>query len=366
MQIAFQKNWFKRIYKFLSQRPAYHSILWLVYISLMLLINFSGVDKLPFTLTNILIHSIFLAALVYLNLNYLIPKFLSQKKLFNYFTYLISATLIATPLELICLYWNMRTYVEAQRYLIENQYMHFLFIFIVLNSSTVLKIGKEWLLQERIKRDLEKRNLQSELSFLKSQINPHFLFNTLNSLYALTLKKSDQAPEIVLRLSGMMRYMLYESNEKEVPLNREVQYIENYLELERIRYGNKAEILFDYQGEAADNFLLPPLLFIPFLENAFKHGLSNSLSVGYVRINIIAAENSIQFDIENSKTDDPKDERYYQGGIGLSNVKRRLELLFRNSYDLKIQDEADKYIVSLHLDLKKKQSIPLTQITNKA
>lgn len=354
MQIALQKDWFKNLYDFLSKRVAYHSILWSVYIVIMLLFNYSGLENLPLTFANVLIHSIFLGALVYLNILYLIPQYLSKKKLVTYFILLAFATIIATPLELICLYWNMSHYTEAQRYLIQNQYVHFLFMFLVLNGSTILKIGKEWLLQERIKRDLERRNLQSELSFLKSQINPHFLFNTLNSLYALTLKKSDKAPEIVLRLSEMMRYMLYESNEKKVSLEKEVKYIQNYLELERIRYGDKAEILFEYSGDAPDSYDITPLLFIPFLENAFKHGLSNSISQGYVHVSMIVAEGEIQFDIMNSKSDEPKDEHYYQGGIGLKNVKRRLELIYNNYYDLKIKDSTDSYAVSLNIDTKPK------------
>ena len=344
MQIAIQRDWFKSLYEFLSKRAAYHSILWLVYIVIMLIFNYSGPENLRLTLANVLIHSIFLSALVYFNIFYLIPKYLSNKKIATYYIFLLFATIVATPLELICLYWNMSNYLEAQRYLIQNQYVHFLFLFLALNGSTVLKIGKEWLLQERIKRDLERRNLQSELSFLKSQINPHFLFNTLNSLYALTLKKSDKAPEIVLRLSEMMRYMLYESNEKKVNLEKEVTYVRNYLELERIRYGDKAEIIFDYSGESPENYEIPPLLFITFLENAFKHGLSNSIARGYVHVSMIVAEGDIQFDIVNSKNQDPKDEHYYQGGIGLKNVTRRLELIYK--------EDVDSYAVSLNLDTK--------------
>ncbi len=351
MSISGTKDWIRYIYDFFFRRAVYHSILWFIYISVMLIINYSGPDNLRITFSNVLIHSGFLAGLVYLNLYYFIPYYLSKKQIFSYFVLLVFATLITTPLELISLFWNMSGYNEARLYLIENQSMHFLFMFFITISSTVVKIAKEWLLQERIKRDLENRNLQSELSFLKSQINPHFLFNTLNSLYALTLKKSDKAPEIVLRLSDMMRYMLYESNEKKVSLDKEVESIRNYLELERIRYGDKAEIAFEYSGEAAEKYKIPPLLFIPFLENAFKHGLSNSLSEGYVHVNLMVAEGELQFDIVNSKSDDPKDERYYRGGIGLSNVKRRLELIYGNHYYLKLKDSFDKYSVSLNIEL---------------
>jgi two-component system, LytTR family, sensor kinase len=341
----------KSIYFFFSLRAVYHSLLWLSYALFMLIINYSGIEYLSITLTNILIHAAFLATLVYLNLYYFIPQFLSKKYFFSYFAVLLLATLCATPLELICLFWNMRGYEEARMYLIQNQFMHFIFMFLATSGSTVLKIAKEWLRQERVKKDLEHKNLQSELSFLKSQINPHFLFNTLNSLYALTLKKSDKAPEIVLRLSDMMRYMLYESNEKKVSLEKEVESITNYLELEKIRYGDKADINFEYSGDKADNYQIAPLLFIPFLENAFKHGLSNSLSNGFVNISMIVSEAELQFEIENSINKEARDDRYFKGGIGLANVKRRLDLIFGNKYSLKIEEQEKTYLVSLNISL---------------
>jgi len=159
----------------------------------------------------------------------------------------------------------------------------------------------DWLESQREKKELQSQTLQSELKFLKSQINPHFLFNTLNSLYALTLKKSDQAPEIVLKLSEMMRYMLYECNEREVPLSKEINYLKNYLELEKIRQGKKMEINFAMDGEVGHQ-KIAPLMFIPFVENSFKHGISNQISAGYVNILLEINQNEVTVTIENSKT----------------------------------------------------------------
>jgi two-component system LytT family sensor kinase len=342
-------------YRFLSTRRVYHSILWLTYIALMLFINYSSSGIWQLSIGNVLIHTFFLALLIYLNLYFLIPRFLSKNRIFLYFALLIFSAFILTPLELICLYWNLSGFEEARVYLLKNQFLQFLFMFFAALASSVFKIAKEWLLQERTKRALENKNLQSELSFLKSQINPHFLFNTLNSLYALTLKKSDKAPEIVLRLSDMMRYMLYESNEKLVDLTKEIDSIKNYLELEKIRYGEKAEIRFNCEGESIDKYCIPPLIFIPFLENAFKHGLSNSLGNGFVYVTISIKNKVLHFDIENSKTKEIHDERFYKGGIGLNNVKRRLELIFGQNYKLKISDSENSYKVALELNLQEKK-----------
>jgi sensor histidine kinase YesM len=339
-------------YNFYLSKPVYHSLIWLFYILSMLFINYSSSGFFYLSLGNVLINSTFLAVLIYFNLYFLIPKFLSKKRFFTYFLALALSALVISPLELICTYWNLAGFEEARTYLIQNQYIQYIYALFAAFFSTILKIIKEWLLQERTKSALENKNLQSELSFLKSQINPHFLFNTLNSLYALTLKKSDKAPEIVLRLSDMMRYMLYESNEKLVELEKEIASIKNYLELEKIRYGEKAAISFIYEEEDSSNYFIPPLIFIPFLENAFKHGLSNSIQMGYVNVKLNIKNKMLDFEIENSKSNEIKDERYYKGGIGLNNVKRRLELIFGQNYTLKINETEDKFIVSLHLSLK--------------
>ena len=341
-------------FEFISSKPFYHSLLWCFYVTLMFYINYSTSGNWQLSIANVLIHSFFLALIIYINLYFLIPNFLSKKRILSYFTLLIIASIVITPLELISLYWNLSGFEEARTYLLQNQSLQYIFMFSAALTSTVFKIVKEWFLQERTKRALENKNLQSELSFLKSQINPHFLFNTLNSLYALTLKKSDKAPEIVLRLSDMMRYMLYESNEKMVDLEKEIDSIKNYLELEKIRYGEKAGISFECDGDDLNNYCIPPLIFIPFLENAFKHGLSNSLDKGFVKVKISFKKIDLLFEIENSKSKEAKDERFYKGGIGLTNVKRRLELIFGQNYKLNIIDTEHSFSVNLALKIQEK------------
>jgi LytS/YehU family sensor histidine kinase len=194
--------------------------------------------------------------------------------------------------------------------------------------------------------------MQSELKFLKSQINPHFLFNTLNSLYALTLKKSDAAPEIVIKLSEMMRYMLYECNERRVPLRKEVQYIQNYLDLEQLRQGQNARIEFELNGSIREQ-QIAPLMFTPFLENSFKHGLNNQLTEGFVRIRLDVEDHKVFLEIENSKAPVKPAQNHNKpsGGIGLVNVRRRLNLIYPDSYNLLVTDQPDKYKVNLDLNL---------------
>ena len=251
------------------------------------------------------------------------------------------------------MYQKFSGYPEAQQELLENMDLSFILTFVVAGSSTIFKIVTDWLRHLRERQELETRTMQSELRFLKSQINPHFLFNTLNNLYALTLKKSDKAPEIVIKLSEMMRYMLYECNEKEVPLSKEVHYIRNYLELEKLRQHKDVRIDFEVNGNIG-NQKVAPLMFITFLENSFKHGLNNQIADGFVDIRMDVIGDRVHFYIENSKPETrPLQDHRRSGGIGLVNVRRRLNLLYPNQYALEIDDNPRTYAVNLRLDLEK-------------
>lgn len=332
----------------LSHRAFYHPALWLLYMALVLVANDSGIQWL--SLRNVFIHAIFVIGLTYFNFYYLQPQYLQKKRPLTYLLLLVASTVVVSPLQLITLFFSLQGRLEAQQSLINNQSSHWLFLLSVVLIASALRIIKYWFVQQNEQRDLERRQLQSELSFLRSQINPHFLFNTLNSLYALTLKKSDRAPEVVLRLSEMMRYMLYECNERYVPLSREIQYIENYLALERVRYGAKAHIEFEHSTDS-DSYSVAPLMFITFLENSFKHGLSHSVDGGYVAVFLQAADGELEINITNSKAKQ-KDAQFYSGGIGLSNVRRRLQLLYPAAHELHMEEDEESFSVLLRLHLK--------------
>lgn len=198
-------------------------------------------------------------------------------------------------------------------------------------------------------QQLEREKLGAELKLLKSQINPHFLFNTLNNLYALSLNQSDKAPLMVHRLSELMSYMLYDSNQSEVPLEKEIQYIKNYIDLEKIRYGNRLEVIFNIYGEA-DRIMIAPLLLLPLVENSFKHGARNQLDDGWIHIDLEIQKTRITFKVENSKPDF-EDVQSIPSGIGLSNVRRRLEHLYKGSHRLQLFDESDTHMAVLKLKL---------------
>ncbi len=350
MDTVLNKEWRVKLISFFTRRGVYHSIFWLVLLVLLMLIE--GVERgFWFTFSNEIINVFFFAAIVYFNLNYLIPSYLSKNRFLTYAGLLVLAALIITPLKMIVFYFKFSGYPALQSQLVANQFGYFLTTFLIAGFSTLFKIITDWVRTMQEKQELETRTMQTELRFLKSQINPHFLFNTLNSLYALTLKKSDKAPEIVIKLSEMMRYMLYECNEKRVLLSNEIHYIRNYLDLEQLRQGHHVDIKLEVEGNVSDQ-KIAPLMFIPFIENSFKHGLSNQIQHGFVHMRMKVDHYKVDFYIENSKPDAlPHQDHRRSGGIGLVNVRRRLDIMYPDNYELTIHDNPKSYAVNLKLDL---------------
>jgi LytS/YehU family sensor histidine kinase len=196
---------------------------------------------------------------------------------------------------------------------------------------------------------LEKEKLSAELKLLKSQINPHFLFNTLNNLYVLTLNHSKSAPLMVHKLSELMSYMLYDSNQAEVSLDKEIQYIKNYIDLEKIRYGDRLDVTLNIYG-TTEGIMVAPLLILPFVENSFKHGARNQLHNGWIHIDIELQDNTLTLKVENSKPDF-QDDHGKASGLGLTNVRRRLAHLYPNRHWLQLFDEQYTHMAVLKLSL---------------
>jgi len=335
----------------LKRQSSYHIFFW-VSLYIILIVLDQG-NSLSVIMLREFINVAFFALMVYINIYFLFPVYIEKKNLLQHILALGITSLLITPIKTLSLFLHASAFGDFQDYFISHQKEIFLSTFFIGIASTIYSIMNDWLESQREKQELQSQTLQSELKFLKSQINPHFLFNTLNSLYALTLKKSDLAPEIVLKLSEMMRYMLYECNEREVSLSKEINYLKNYLELEKIRQGKKMNINFQMTGEVS-NQKIAPLMFIPFIENSFKHGISNQISNGYVNILLEVEGNEIQMTIENSKAASiPSPTGKRSGGIGLKNVRRRLNLLYPERYKLAIEEDPNTYTVKLEIDLNK-------------
>lgn len=215
--------------------------------------------------------------------------------------------------------------------------------------STSARLIMDWAEREEELKDLENERLSSELSFLRSQISPHFMFNVLNSIVSLARKKSDQLEPVVIKLSQLMRYMLYESDDKKVSLDKEIEYLQSYIDLQKLRFGSGVEILFQ-TNENLYLHSIEPMLLVPFVENAFKHG------IGWIRnpkieISLKSEPTFLYFQVKNQYNPESQEQKEEDSGIGLRNVSRRLGLLYENRHDLKVYNEGNTFIVELRLEL---------------
>jgi LytS/YehU family sensor histidine kinase len=220
---------------------------------------------------------------------------------------------------------------------------------LALAISSSLKVTSEWFKNENQKKEMENEKLSSELLFLKSQVNPHFFFNTLNNIYSLANSKSDNAPVAIAKLSQLMRYMLYESNVSLVPLSRELEYLHSYIDLQRLRFRNNIRIDFSIEG-AVDDKMIEPMLFIPFVENAFKHGPSLQQNPS-IAILLRTFDHQLYFSVENTFEKNGNEYKDKNSGIGLQNIKRRLDLLYPNSHELIVHESKPVFKVELTLTL---------------
>lgn len=229
----------------------------------------------------------------------------------------------------------------------------------VTGIAVCLKLGRQWYQKDSVNQQLMQASGVAELQLLKAQIHPHFLFNTLNNLYSLTLKQSDHAPEVVLKLSEVLHYMLHECTMSQVSIQKEMQVIGSYIELEKLRYGTRLQIDVRVNGEIADR-TMPPLLLIPFVENAFKHGSAEQAGQAYIHIQIDIVGESLRFVVINSKSEEVLKKANF-GGIGLANVKKRLQLLYPHQHQLTIRPEKSTYEICMTIPL---QAAPVLTETN--
>ena len=335
----------------------YHIWFWLGYFTFNVIRWGSYFDDYWYSLKSNFVEFPLHIILVYFNIYFLIPKYILKKKYYTYIFVLITSLLLIYVLrtELNYLLVTKNIWPEAETSQQAFTFNHIIAVTLgeiyVIALATAIKLTFDWVYERKRVEDLQKIQLQTELNFLKSQIQPHFFFNTLNNLYALTLEKSNIAPSVVLKLSEIMQYVLYDTKEPSVSLFTAINYIQNYLDLERLRYGDSINASTDIIG-SIDEIEVPPILFLPFIENCFKHGAKNNDNIE-VAISFENIENKwLIFKVENTyKQLDKLNKSNTKHGIGIQNVKRRLELLFSNNFDLKITVLEQKYSVFLKIPI---------------
>ena len=298
--------------------------------------------------------------LFYMNYLFFVPTYLLKKQTNNYIYCVLASLLI--PIVIISVYPDNGPpqFLKDKLSIPENFTMSrppifsvFRYIFPLLTAlsfiviGTAIKMYEEWNQNERKKKEIETYKTRSELNFLKNQLSPHFLFNSLNSIYALTTKKSDDAPEAVITLSELMRYMLYQTDNDFVSLKDELDYIQNYLKLQRLRIANNENITLNIHGNVT-NQKIRPLLLISFIENAFKYGTDFKGNTE-VRITINVNHNYLEFKCVNVIGHRKKDVN--NSGIGLQNTTDRIALLYKHKHNLEVNEVDNKFVVYLKLKL---------------
>lgn len=234
----------------------------------------------------------------------------------------------------------------------------FLCVITATACFSALCLGKQWLLKQRELLQAEKEKMTAQLQVLKAQLHPHFLFNTLNNIYSFALENSPKTPQLVLKLSSLLSYMLYDCKSDEVLLEKEVEVMKNYIGLEKERYGEKLDISVNIEGDIHDKYITP-LLILPFLENAFKHGTSEQLERPWMSVDIVVKADTLKCKVVNSKNELVP---FHDNGVGINNVKKRLEFLYRGKHELKLADEGEFFAVDLVLELNADKMMPVISV----
>ena len=344
---------FKKLFSEFRIPVRFHILFWIVYF-VFNFFRFASINKdYWYSLKSNLVEFPLNIVITYFTIYFLIPRFILKKKYLQFFFYFIVSLFVFYVIRsgLNYLLVSKDLWPEAQGYQEPFTLIHIVEVMIgtiyVVALVSAIKLAYDWVTEKRKNDELQRIQLQTELDFLKSQIQPHFFFNTLNNLYALVIKQSPNAPDVVMKLSEIMQYVLYEVKEPRVSLLKAINYLHSYLELEKLRYGERVKSEINIDGDI-DEVEIPPLIFLPFLENCFKHGVKMQGDIK-VNINFAVRDKFLYFSVENS-LDEHRDSAP-RHGIGIENVKRRLDLLYGKKYELNTSATDEMFKVSLKLPL---------------
>ncbi|MEI6455448.1 MAG: histidine kinase [bacterium] len=338
----------------IRNRVVQHLVFWILAFYVLLRIFTTAEDLLKIDLIYTTIFILTMLPGLYVNLMILIPNLLSRGR-YIAFILLLTITMLLTAALNFFTFSYLIDYILPGYYFIS--YYDFIdlmkFMIVMTFVTTLLKLSKGWfqLLETRNQLSrLEKENAETKLLALKSQINPHFLFNSLSGIYALVLKKAPNAPEVILRLSDFLRYILYQASAPSVSLSSELAAMRDYVELQKLRAGKQSLITFEITRTEDDRQVVP-LLFLPLIENCFKHGIKGETGPSFATIRFIAGQKTITgfFSNNKGKSEEPVDASF--SGIGLKNLRDRLEMIFPGRYDLKIDDPENSFTVELTVPL---------------
>lgn len=287
--------------------------------------------------------------MVYSMLYFLVPRFLLNRKYWQFLlgiVILVGICGIYTVLAQLSITADADPRLQGATFSVGRNILPFIHI---AGIAASIKLLKYWYVQRKQTLEAEQQRTAAELKLLKAQLHPHFLFNTLNNLYSHTLEFSPRSPEIVLKLSALLRFMIYESNSQRISLAKEIDLLQNYISLEELRYGDRLDLSVSITGDI-EKYQIAPLLLLPFLENAFKHGTSKQIEQCWISFDLTLDGSLVKFKLINS-IDPETEEETSSGGLGLENVRKRLEILYREKYTLETQKLEEVYMLNLELEV---------------
>jgi len=320
------------------------------YILLNIFAGSSSFQKIDFIYTSIFLVSIIIP--VEFNLIYLIPKLLNRKRYVLYALIFIGLMLLFSLFNQV-LFNRLIDYILPGYYFISYysyiDILKFFFVFMVV--TTLIHLSMEWFELNESRQKvilLEKEKLDAELRALTNQVNPHFLFNSLNVLYSLAINQAKETPDAIIKLADILRYVIYESNHNYVELTSEVKLIQNYIDLQRLRTTPDSDIRFNEEIEDK-NTKIAPMLFLPLVENSFKHGIKGDVGKTFIHIDLSQSNSNIKYVIKNNKGQ-PGEPAENQG-VGLNNIRSRLELIYKKNFTFEVKDEERTFTVRLKINL---------------
>lgn len=340
--------------KLLRNRVLQHLVFWGISLYL-LLKNFQSSSQLsPTDLIYTGIVSLYIVFAVYLNLQLLIPRFFQRGKYAIYVVLLVALLLLITWFQMVS-FDVLVDRVFPGYYLIS--YFDFWgtlrYYLIFVGISSLLHFSKSWFLYREAETRLaitQKEKIEAELSALKGQINPHFLFNSLNSIYSLVLNSNKHAPEALIKLSDALRYVIYESDHEKVSLEKEIEFLKNYVELQRLRMSDGEEVNLSVRGQVQQQEIAP-LLLLPIIENAFKYGTKGASEQSQIEIDIAIDENQLSLRTKNTIGQIDETGLEVSGGAGLTNLRKRLDLIYPGNHSLTIDSQGNIFKVHLQIGL---------------
>jgi len=307
-----------------------------------------------------LFYIVFQALAVYFNLYYLIPKYLEKSRFSEYIPYLVLTILFAAACIVPGYYLSalLTGHTLKELYGVDSFNLYYLYTGNPLSSTAAsmtlamsIKLAKNWLQTQRRHQALEKEKLETELNFLKYQFNPHFLFNTINSIFFLIHKNPDMASASLAKFSELLRYQLYECNDKQILLSKEIAYLENSIELEKLRQNDNVEVSLRVDQPSFEDLGIAPFILMTFVENAFKHVSKETDKPNWIKIRLQLQRRQLDLSVSNSVSPCSSADVLHYGGIGLKNVQRRLDLIYPGQYDLDIKNNDLRFEVRLRLQL---------------